>query len=44
MKKTPLTLISFGCILGMDIRESKASITTVPEMLIYKNQKSFARR
>ncbi|HOM96027.1 MAG: hypothetical protein GX941_10030 [Candidatus Methanofastidiosa archaeon] len=43
-KKTPLTLISFGCILGMDIRESKASITTVPEMLIYKNQKSFARR
>lgn len=43
-KKTPLTLISFGCILGMDIRESKASITTVPEMLINKNQKSFARR
>ena len=43
-KKTPLALISFGCILGMDIRESKASITTVPEMLIYKNQKSFARR
>lgn len=38
-KKTPLALISFGCILGMDIRESKASITTVPEMLINKNQK-----
>ncbi|NYT03132.1 MAG: hypothetical protein GKC00_00310 [Candidatus Methanofastidiosa archaeon] len=34
--KTPLTLVSFGCILGMDIREAKGSITTVPEMLINK--------
>ena len=34
--KTPLTLVSFGCILGMDIRESKGAITTVPEMLINK--------
>ena len=34
--KTPLTLVSFGCILGMDIREAKGAITTVPEMLINK--------
>jgi ribonuclease P/MRP protein subunit RPP1 len=34
--KTPLTLVSFGCILGMDIREAKGGITTVPEMLINK--------
>ena len=34
--KTPLTLLSFGCILGMDIREAKGAITTVPEMLINK--------
>lgn len=34
--KTPLALISFGCILGMDIREAKGAITTVPEMLINK--------
>ena len=36
--KTPLTLVSFGCILGMDIREAKGAITTVPEMLINKNK------
>ncbi|MCC7573820.1 MAG: hypothetical protein KO464_10670 [Candidatus Methanofastidiosum sp.] len=36
--KTPLTLVSFGCVLGMDIRESKGAITTVPEMLINKNK------
>jgi RNase P/RNase MRP subunit p30 len=35
--KTPLTLVSFGCVLGMDIREAKGAITTVPEMLINKN-------
>ncbi|KYC44863.1 MAG: Ribonuclease P protein component 3 [Candidatus Methanofastidiosum methylothiophilum] len=35
--KTPLALVSFGCILGMDIREAKGAITTVPEMLINKN-------
>ncbi len=34
--KTPLTLVSFGCILGMDIREAKGSITTVPEMILNK--------
>lgn len=34
--KTPLTLVSFGCVLGMDIREAKGAITTVPEMLINK--------
>ncbi|NYT13696.1 MAG: hypothetical protein GKC01_04200 [Candidatus Methanofastidiosa archaeon] len=34
--KTPLTLVSFGCTLGMDIREAKGAITTVPEMLIKK--------
>ncbi len=34
--KTPLTLVSFGCILGMDIREAKGSITTVPEMILDK--------
>jgi len=34
--KTPLTLVSFGCIIGMDIREAKGAITTVPEMLINK--------
>jgi len=34
--KTPLTFLSFGCILGMDIREAKGAITTVPEMLINK--------
>ena len=34
--KTPLALVSFGCILGMDIRESKGAITTVPEMLLNK--------
>ena len=34
--KTPLTMVSFGCILGMDIREAKGAITTVPEMLINK--------
>lgn len=34
--KTPLTLVSFGCILGMDIREAKGAITTVPEMIINK--------
>lgn len=34
--KTPLTLVSFGCTLGMDIRESKGAITTVPEMLLNK--------
>ncbi len=36
--KTPLALVSFGCILGMDIREAKGAITTVPEMLINKKQ------
>lgn len=34
--KTPLTLVSFGCAIGMDIRESKGAITTVPEMLLNK--------
>ncbi len=34
--KTPLALVSFGCILGMDIREAKGAITTVPEMLLNK--------
>ncbi|HNU61196.1 MAG TPA: RNase P subunit p30 family protein [Methanofastidiosum sp.] len=34
--KTPLALVSFGCTLGMDIREAKGAITTVPEMLINK--------
>ena len=39
--KTPLTIVSFGCILGMDIREAKGSITTVPEMLVNKKFKNY---